>query len=494
MSDYLQDLQFSALTARPELPDLDNDLGRAEGSDATIFLTSESDHSEVTESITTCSQDNLTETTGGTSATAVDDDDDGVDGVLFPVCGTLRGQGNQRLDNLLFSAEICTGKKLVVNGACANDSDGPTDRGIVDAAPGFTPTGEDDDPLAVELNQSIGQGRYDHKLKMSDTAQNSRMREAHDTKSNEDSSLLNASWKHPDESTLEATKVIQRAEGLDFLPGSDTSGHLPGVKEFSQSGPFATTAVDNLMPVEHFCATEDRLPLTGALWEASLSRCVSNTARQTQVHELNNAIHRLMPPDRIICFGVDAHSFTYSGVPNDVTKRIFSAAVRIAQVIKTQKLGIDFEHRPDSASNVFNIRYDSSLGPSTLAQAFFPSDSRETWKLCISKGLAFSQSGKNGLLDYIPNILAHEFMHILGLRHWNAGFDPGELREPSMLWPNTVARSRISVMNTGMHPNYVRFSEEDFRVIGEIYSFANGDFCAGRKIVDVDPYAGSSKL
>lgn len=491
MSDCLQHLQCSALAIRPVLPDLDLDLDHAEGSDATISLSNDSEHFDVTETMMTCSQDRLTEITGPTKATTVDDDDYGVDGILFPVCGPLRGQGNQHLDNVLFSAETCTGKTLMVPGACINDR--PTDRGIVDVAPGFTPTDEDDDPFAVELNQSIGQGRYDHKLRISDTAQSSRMRE-HDTKSNEDSSLLNASWKHPDESTLEATKVIQRAEGLDFLPGSDTSGHLPGVKEFSESGPFATTAVDNLMPVEHFCATEDRLPLTEAPWEASLSPCVSNTARQTQVHELNNAIHRLMPPDRIICFGVDAHSFTYSGVPNDVTKRIFSAAVRIAQVIKTQKLGINFEHRPDSASNVFNIRYDSSLGPSTLAQAFFPSDSRETWKLCISKGLAFSQSGKNGLLDYIPNILAHEFMHILGLRHWNAGFDPGELREPSMLWPNTVARSRISVMNTGMHPNYVRFSEEDFRVIGEIYSFANGDFCAGRKIVDVDPYAGSSKL
>lgn len=485
----MQPLQFSAPTVRPGLPDLELDLDQAEGSDATISSSSESDHFNFTESIITCNQDNLTEITGPTEATAVNDDDHDVDGALFPVFGPLHSLGNQHLDNLLLSAEVYDGKEIVVYGARVND--GLTDRGLVDAASGFTPTDEADDSLAVELNQSIGQGRYDHKFRISDTAQSSRMREAHDTKSNEDSSLLNASWKHPDESTLEATKVIQRAEGLEFVSGSDTSSRLPGFERFSESGPFATTAVDNLMPVEHFCATEDRLRLMGAQWEASLSSCVSNTSRQTQVHELNNAIHRLMPPDRIICFSVDAHSFTYSGIPNDVTKRIFSAAVRISQVIKTQKLGIDFEYRPHSASNVFNIRYDPSLGRGTLAQAFFPSDSRETWQLCISKSLAFSKSGKNGLLNYIPNILTHEFMHILGLRHWNAGFDPTELHEPSMLWPNTVARSRISVMNTGMHPNYVRFSEEDFRVISEIYSFANGDFCAGRKIVDVDPSAGS---
>lgn len=455
-------------------------------------MSNDSDHFDVTESIITCSQDNLTDITGPTEAPAVGDDDDGVDGTLFPVCGLIRSQGNQHLDNLLFSAEVCTGEKLVAHGACVNN--GPTNRDMVDATPGFTPTDEDDDPLATKLYQSIGQGRYDRKLRISDTAQGPRMSEAHDTKSNEDSSLLNASWKHPDESTLEATKVIQKAEWLDFLPGFTTSGRLPGFKKSFESGPFATAAVDNLMPVEHFCATEDRLPLTEAPLKASLSPWFSTTVRQTQVHELNDAIHRLMPPDRIICFGVDKDSFKCGGVPDEVTKRIIRAAVRIEQVIKSQKLGINFEYTPDSASNVFNIRYHPSLGPSTLAQAFFPSDSRETWQLCISKGLAFSKSGKNGLLDYIPNILAHEFMHILGLRHWNAGFDPSELHEPSMLWPNTIARSRISVMNTGMHPNYVRFSEEDFRVIGEIYSYANGDFCAGRKIVDVDPYAGSHKL
>lgn len=421
----MQPLQFSTLTVRPVLPDLELDLDNAEGSDAIISL-SKSGHFGVTESIITRNQDNLTEITRPTEATAVGEDDCGVDGALFPVCGPLHSQGNQHLDNLLFSAEVCNGKETLVYGACVNA--GPTNNNVVDAAPGFASKTSHHDPLAVKLNQSIGPGRY---------------------------------------------------------------GHKP--KKCSESG-LSAAAVDNLMPVEHLCATEDGSPPTRAQWKASLPPCVCNTARQTQVHELDNAIHRLMPPNRIICFGVDEDSFRYGRVPNDVTKRIISAAVRIEQVIKSQNLGINFQYSPDSASNVFNIRYDSSLGPSTLAQAFFPSDSRETWQLCISRALAFFKSGKNGLLDYIPNILAHEFMHILGLRHWNAGFDPGELREPSVLWPNTIARSRISVMNTGMHPNNVRLSEEDFRVIGEIYSFADGDFYAGRKIVDVNPYAGSYKL
>ncbi|KAK7704724.1 hypothetical protein SLS64_008489 [Diaporthe eres] len=493
MSEYLSPLQFPALPVRPSLPDLglDLDLDHAEGSEATISLSSESDHFDVARSIV--NHDHVSEITKTTEATAVDDDDDGVDGALFPVYGPLRSKESQHLQIVLLPAEICTGKEKVVHGACFNDE--PSLRGIVDTALGVTPMDKDSDSLAIQLDQGIGPGRYNHNLNLgiSDAAQSPRTEEANDAEPKGGSSLLNDSWKHPNESTFEATKVIQRTEKLRVLPDLTMSGQSPGVKKSSACGPFST-AMNSLMPVKHLCATEDRSSPTEAQWKALSSPYVLNTARQTQVHELNGAIHRLMPPDRIICFDVDEESFARGGVPNDVTQRIVSAAERVAQVIKSQNLGINFEYKPDSASPVFNIRYDPNLGPRTLAQAFFPTDSRKIWQLRISSGLAFSENARSGLLDYIPNILAHEFTHILGLRHWNAGFDPGELREPSLLWPKTIERSRVSVMNTGVHPNHIRFSEEDFRVIREIYSVANGAFCAGRKIIDVNPSAGSHKL
>lgn len=486
MSKSLWPLQFSALAVQPSLL---SDLAHTEGSDTAISLSSESDHFDVTESI--INHDNVSEITKPTEVTVVDNDDDGIDGALFPVYGPIRSKESQHPDNFLLPAEICTGKEKVVHGACSNDE--PSNCGIVDAAPGVTPTDKDSDSLAIQFNQGIGPGRYGHKLGISDTAQSPRTEEGNDAKPNEGSSLLNASWKHPNESTFEYSKVIQRAERLGVMPDLAMSDDSPGVKQSSVSDLFATT-VSSLMPVKHICVTEDRSSPTGAQWKALSSPHVLNTARQTQVHELNGAIHRLMPPGRIICFDVDEESFTCGGVPNNFTKRIISAAERVAQVIESQNLGINFEYKPDSASNVFNILYDPNLGPSTLAQAFFPSDSRKIWQLRISSGLAFSENAKSGPLDYIPNILAHEFTHILGLRHWNAGFDPVELREPSMLWPKTIERNRVSVMNTGVHPNCIRFSEEDFQVIREIYSVANEDFCAGHKIIDVDPSIWSHKL
>lgn len=481
-------MQLSALAVRPLLIDIDLNLDHAQGSDATISLSSECDYFNITNSIT--SYDNASEIPKQTEAKAVDDDDGGEVGALSPAYGPLRSEQNQKLGKFLLPAEICTSKDKVVHGACVNDQ--PGDRGIVETASGVALKDEDQDPLAVKIDQRIGSGRYGDKHGNNDTAQSPRTEEANNCESNEDSSLVKGS-RMQTKSAFEATEMIQRVERLSVLADLATSSHSPGIKKSSVAEPFAAI-VDNLMPVKHLCATEDRPLPTEPQWRALSSLHVSNIARQTQVHELNGEIHRLIPPDRIICFGVDENSFKCGGVPQEVTMRIISAADGIAQLIGSKRLRIKFEYRPGSASNVFNIRYDPNLGLDTLAHAFFPSDSRKTWQLRISKSVAFSEAGESGYLDYIPNILAHEFAHILGLRHWNAGFDLAELREPSVLWPETIERSRLSVMNTGVHPNHMRFSEEDFRVISEIYSFANGDFYAGRKIVDVDPYAVSYKL
>lgn len=135
----------------------------------------------------------------------------------------------------------------------------------------------------------------------------------------------------------------------------------------------------------------------------------------------------------------------------------------------------------NSAPKVFNIRYDQTLGHTILAQAFFPSQSRKDWQLCIGPDLVDKRS--YDYLRYIPNVTAHEFAHILGLGHWDAGFN--DLNVPSMLWSGTIERSRESVMNTGVHPRQVRFSDEDLQVIRET---AHGDLRAGRMIIDINPF------
>ncbi|KAJ0103753.1 hypothetical protein J7T55_001372 [Diaporthe amygdali] len=468
---------FSILTVRPSLPTLE--LESAEEPDAASSISSESQYFDAAESIFSHDESEITKPT---EITTVDDRDD-VSRSLSPFHAPRCTNQDQDIDKLFLQDKTTTGPAQAVHGTCISDlSDGEAD----DATPGVTWTGTDKDLPAIKLDRSRGPGRHNYKV-------GSREENESDIQFDRASTLnINVPWKHPRESTSEAWKVIQRVERLGVLQDLSTTSQSAGAGNIhSVPGPL-TAALDNLMPATHCCATEDKSPPTEAPWQAVSSQNLSNAARQTQVHEFHGAIHRLMPPGQIIYFGMDVDSFRQEGITRYVTDRILDAALDIVRVFRKRNLGIDFAYMPKSASafNVFNIRYDLTLGTGTLAQAFLPSDSRRTWQLGISRRLALSGIGSRGYLDYLPNILAHEFMHILGLRHWNAGFHASEMHEPSVLWPKTVEGNRESVMNTGVHPSQLRFSDEDFRVIREMYSTFNGALCAGRKIIDIDPYNG----
>lgn len=132
---------------------------------------------------------------------------------------------------------------------------------------------------------------------------------------------------------------------------------------------------------------------------------------------------------------------------------------------------------------MFTIRYDPDLPSSVLAEAFFPGDPQDRWAVRISH-LAL-QPGTGGFLDNIVNILAHEFMHILGMRHWDAG--GAELLEPSMHWPGTKDNDRKSIMDTGGHPRHLWFGPDDFRALRQLYAAPKGACINGLTVVDVGP-------
>lgn len=239
--------------------------------------------------------------------------------------------------------------------------------------------------------------------------------------------------------------------------------------------------LNNSKPDRHLCATESWPTTADEHPQASLLPCIPNTARQTQVHGFNNAIHRLMPWDRTIYFTIDRDSFRRHAVPDTVTDLVIASAEAIVSHIQRQNLGINFAYRPGpDSSAIFDIRYEPGLGLKTLAKSFFPSDLRTEWKLGISQTVVTSPH----FLYYLPNILGHELGHILGLRYWNAGTEEAE---ESFRWPNTRRGRWRSIMVTGVDFEYMVFSEEDFRVIREMYSLPNGYVFAGREIIDVYP-------
>lgn len=360
--------------------------------------------------------------------------------------------------------ERYSSQRRVVHGTYANSEPG-TGGGYFDPVPYVAEKETDMDPLDIQLDQNPERHRQKGIFGFIDTVQSSDTEDDNDSQSYEGSSLLrfNISWKCSKEGASKAETDIQILDGFGVLQ--------------------STAARDTPMLAPHFCATEDALPPTETLQESLPLAPISETARQTRVHESRGEIRRFMPPDRIIYFGVDLDSFRRGRIPSHITDLVISAARRIAKLYRRQDLGIGFKYARKPVPKVFDICYDPTLSHLVLAQAFFPNQPRRDWRLRIGPGLVGAGSGD--YLYYIENVLAHEFAHILGLRHWDAGFN--ELSVPSVLWSGTIERCRESVMNTGVHPRQVRFSEEDFRVIREIYSAANGDVRAGRRIIDINP-------
>lgn len=448
----------------PHGPDLDFglDLDHAKISDGDSFSRRDSDHIDYSAPI--LSPGNVSEAAKPTEVTPLDEGDYDANRAPPPAHAPRCSRHDQGRDDLLSQAQVGIGQTIMVRGSCVDNEAFSNGDPVKDALI-VALTGTAKDPFVVKF----GPGRDGHRGGASNKAQGSYTEKAGEAEIYKGSSLVDATLDHPNKSTYEVGKAIQWAERLSLLSDWRTTSEVSGVKQHSSCGLFTPT-LNNLMPPEHLCATEDEP------WS-----CVSSTARETQVHELENAIHRLMPSNRIIYFGVDRDSFKLGGVPEEVTNRVISAAQEIVSHIEKGELGINFSYDLNSNSNAFNIFYDQSLKRQTLARAFFPSDSRADWKLRISKTLIFSKSE----LDYLPNILAHEFMHILGLRHWNAG--TCEAEERSFQWPNTKWQDKDSVMITGVHPSKIWFFPEDLRVVREIYSYQNGDVVAGRNIIDVHP-------
>lgn len=361
------------------------------------------------------------------------------------------------------------------------------DDGVVaDMPPGFTGAGTGRDQHPHKLENTVGPDRYYHQLGISDGTPGPKTEEAGDTRPSKEP--VNALWRHPEESNFEVRKAIHEVERLELLPHSTFSIHPQGIitppyNTKPASGTFMA-ATGELVPAIHFGTAGEKPPLMEADWGTSLSS--SDAARKARMNETEGMILRMMPRSRELHFDLDREGFWNAGFHRDTTDRIEHAARMVVGEFEKHDLGITFAYTPGPGSKVFRICYDPSIVGDTLALAFFPSDPRERWQVRISYMAAVSWA-YGGRLEYMHNILAHEFMHILGFRHWNAGFDLDEMQLPSVHLPGTTDRDRKSVMYTSVHGK-LWFNKEDYRAIRRVYKASIGDTVGGCLIVDVDPY------
>lgn len=263
--------------------------------------------------------------------------------------------------------------------------------------------------------------------------------------------------------------------GVEYMPISNGDEH----GETQSLGSF-TALLHNSPSHNIACATQSLSASQYYRTASSSSSPLFSSSRHIRLDEQNGSVHRFQPGSTIH-FGIDDATFTQAGLTGYVLRTIEKAAIEVAKVINKQHLRITFAYSPSNSVNAFNIQYAPSLRPDILALAFFPGDPRDRWAVRISPRALFHGTG--GYLDNIKNIIAHEFMHILGMRHWNAGH--AERGEPSFHWPGTRDGDRRSIMNTD--PRKLRFYPADFEALRGFYDLASGAHTDGPTIVDIVP-------
>lgn len=481
---------------------LDIELHRGEGSDVGNCFDSGAIHFDATDSA--LSNDGVSDIPEQTRATTFDDNADVHGGPTHDLMLRCDKQG-QDLYNYHPREKSFVGPANMASNIYVNVQS-CTDGEVVDPVSGFTEAGADKDQLAIKLEQSVGSGRHYHHPGTSDETLGPNSAEATEPQPNKDqiSNGVFTPWTSPWESTTGARKLIRRAREMGVLQDATFANHSQSVDSLQHGTklvatyesclaamrtPRFTSPMDEVRPATRFSTSEDKISPIEARRKASSS---SSAARQIRIHESPpGVVPRMMPLDRTISFDVDKESFRRAAVQSSDIDRLIKAACSVAKVFGARNLGITFAHAPGPGPKVFSIRYDPTLSSAVAADSFFPCDPREDWQVRISPA-AFLAWDISGDPWYMIRALAHEFMHILGFRHHHAGSK--EVQLSSVHWPGTVDGDTHSIMYTSVH-HQLWFSEEDFRVIQELYSKPNRALVSGRWVIrDVDPYDGRHVL
>lgn len=190
-----------------------------------------------------------------------------------------------------------------------------------------------------------------------------------------------------------------------------------------------------------------------------------------------NGLADLLTPGSDISFDIDRASFRNARVDAQFSGNVEWAAVSVItemnQGFAQERIPLNFSFSPNKLNVDFKIYYDPTLEQCTWADAFFPSTPRNVRASPISRcprrsirigPLSVSHhSGRR----FIRNILAHEFAHVVGMRHWDAG--RFEQDHPSSLLPGSSDCDPNTVMVTGVDPSRIQFWPNDWRYLGEAY-------------------------
>lgn len=137
-----------------------------------------------------------------------------------------------------------------------------------------------------------------------------------------------------------------------------------------------------------------------------------------------------------------------------------------------QSTGVRFKQVPRDARATFALRFDGGKCKKGYALSFMP-DTGPAELLVYQKSLSKA--------EHLPNILAHEIGHIMGLRHGFAHKKKNEVY--SVLFGCEDERS---IMNYYDHPGELQVSERDLQGLRAFYEYDQAEY-DGLAIVTIKP-------
>ncbi|EHK19122.1 uncharacterized protein TRIVIDRAFT_157172, partial [Trichoderma virens Gv29-8] len=197
-------------------------------------------------------------------------------------------------------------------------------------------------------------------------------------------------------------------------------------------------------------------------------KCATQTSGCTEVRVGYGGYISRWCRDSVLRYFVDNKSF-----PTLAAAMQVGAAMQNA-IYMWKGTGVSFEEVDCDDSATFAVRYPRRGRSGVYASAFFPDESPGEL-LVYDLGLSNAA--------YLPNILAHEIGHILGLRHEFAHEDKAERKFLCVLLGKENPQS---IMNYYKDPRLLQVSEQDLRELKEFYAY-DGEKYKGLPIYDYDP-------
>lgn len=228
------------------------------------------------------------------------------------------------------------------------------------------------------------------------------------------------------------------------------------------------------------CATQFRSGITRA----------ANKARASQI-ALNcdgDAIYRFAPSvDRPITVSIDQKSFIDHNIQKSLVRQLHHGLQFTIESLNNLRLGIMFELTHCAGRGMIEVKYGGE-------GIFRDNPGEQTWKLWAETRFPQPKIEKYTIFVYastfepeyhssIPNILSHEFGHLLSMRHWDA--EAKESFLPSIQYPAGDYDDQ-SIMGRFDHPGDLRYRMKDVQWLQNFYRLKEGEEIGSKTVKNIN--------